>query len=126
MEPAKQELLVSTWIKHHQDQRATGKVPEETFWAWDELDRLCWKYPEQAWDTILQILEADQSDVIRENLAAGPLEDLLVHHGAKIIARVEEKARQDPRFRLLLGGVWERSIQPEVWARVEKARGGIW
>ena len=126
METREREHLIATWIKHHKDSRASGTVPDETFWAWEELDRLCSIDPDAALATILQILATDQSDVVSENLAAGPLEDLLVRHGKEFIDRIELEATKNPAFKLLLGGVWENAMDPTVWARVQRAAGQKW
>src|SRR6266567_4606870 len=106
MEATERVRLIATWIKHHKDQRASGAVPEETFWAWEELEQLCSNQPELALATILQILATDQSDPVVDNLAAGPLEYLFVSHGEEFIDRIEAEARRTPAFKLLLGGVW--------------------
>jgi hypothetical protein len=55
-------------------------------------------------------------------LAAGALEDLIQFHGPNFIGHIEAESRRNPAFRRLLGGVW-RSSTPEVWARVQRARG---
>jgi len=75
---------------------------------------------------ILERIEAAPASTSFEALAAGPLEDLLVHHGPAIIDRVEAQARSDARFNLLLGGVWPNAIAPDVWARVEAIRREVW
>jgi hypothetical protein len=123
METRDREQLIATWIKHHKDSRASGAVPDDTFWAWEELDHLCSTDPTTALATILTILATDQSDVVVENLAAGPLEDLLVRHGEEFIDRIEVEATKNPAFKLLLGGVWENTMDPTVWARVQRAAG---
>ncbi len=57
------------------------------------------------------------------SLAAGPLEDLLVRHGADFIDKVELEAQRSIFFRSLLGGVWKNAIQVDVWKRVQAAAG---
>ena len=47
--------------------------------------------------------KADPSHHNFQNLAAGPLEDLLSEHGAALIERVEHEAPTNPAFNLLLG-----------------------
>jgi hypothetical protein len=71
-------------------------------------------------------MDADPSQQAFQVLAAGPLEDLLADHGAAIIVRVEEEARRNPRFNLLLGGVWRNSMTHDIWQRVEAARLTVW
>ena len=59
-------------------------------------------------------------------LAAGPLEDLLSYNGDHVVDQVDLLARRDPSFRLLLNGVWDSSIAPDVLSRLEKYRGSRW
>ena len=54
-------------------------------------------------------------------LAAGPLEDLIHSHGPEFIEKIEEEARVNREFKLLLRGVWESSTE-EIWNRVLRAR----
>lgn len=50
-------------------------------------------------------------------IAAGPLEDLLGHHGAAFIDRVESAVRRDPGMRMIAGGVWRGSMPRPIWDR---------
>jgi hypothetical protein len=113
------DALVAAWIAHHRSQR-------DEFWAFELLTNLTSRDPEAAWHIILEILRRDQSDRVCENLAAGPLEDLLVKHGPEFIAKVEARAAEDVAFRQLLGGVWRNVMQEEVWRRLEAVRGERW
>ncbi len=117
--------LIDTWIAHHKE-GDPNKVNESTFWAWEELDDISRHDPDLCWELILEILRTDQSDRVVGNLAAGPLEDLLVRHGPKMIDRVESQARKDLQFRNLLGGVWKNAISDEVWNRVQAVSGAKW
>lgn len=126
MDSKERNQLVETWIEYHKKGRAMGKPPTETFWAWERLSDIVRNDPALAWDLILQILAADQSDVTFENLAAGPLEDFLVYHGKEDIDRVEIEAKNNPDFNELLGGVWKNEISPEIWRRVKKIRKREW
>lgn len=99
-----------------------SQVYEDNFWAFEALYDLVSEDPEEAWPTILQILRLDQSPSVMENLAAGPLEDLLAKHGPAFIDRVEAEAVRDPIFAKLLGGVWRNRMTDEVWARVQAVR----
>lgn len=92
-------------------------------WAFNAMCDLAFKSPDECWDVILAILKMDQSDNIMAKLAAGPLEELLVYHGSKVIDRIEQLARQDDEFRKLLGGVWKNSIPDEVWIRLQAVSG---
>lgn len=96
---------------------------EETFWAWEELDRILREEGlEAAWPLILKLVEKG-SDRVLCAVGAGLLEDIIDTYGATVIERVEERARQDSRFRFCLSHVWPSSIPPAIWARVVSARG---
>jgi hypothetical protein len=103
-----EEDLVENWI-----------VSTKTFWANTRLSELCRHEPALALQVICDILRRDSSDKVVENLAAGPLEDLLVYHGPVVIDEVEALANGDPEFRGLLGGVWRNQIREDVWERVQ-------
>lgn len=80
--------------------------------------------PERVWEAVLRLSRQTLTQEQVALLAAGPLEDLLVHHGAKFISRVEDEAQNSPSFANLLGGVWQSSMPQEIWTCVETARGG--
>jgi hypothetical protein len=81
--------------------------------------------PEDCWMAILEILSRNPAQEVIGVLAAGPLEDLIHYRGPEFIQRIETESRRNKAFRHLLGGVWKSST-PEVWARVEEARGKSW
>ncbi len=68
----------------------------------------------------------DISNKVIEVLAAGPVEDLLTSAGDKYIDEIGLLARQDPKFRDLLGGVWQSSMSNDLWNRFKKIRGKSW
>lgn len=82
--------------------------------------------PEAALTFILLAIREKPNDFAFANLAAGPLEDLLVLHGEKMIGTVENEAKQNSDFDDLLGGVWLGRMKPEVADRVAHARSAIW
>jgi broad specificity phosphatase PhoE len=82
--------------------------------------------PEVLWLFVQTIYKRPMSDRVFAVLAAGPVEDLIAYHGPEFIDRIETEARQNPRFRELLGGAWRNDATDEVWARVEKFRGPTW
>src|SRR5437764_836947 len=69
--------------------------------------------------SLLEIHERDQSIVIQRILSAGAVEGIMARFGERYIDRVEEKARKDPAFAKLLGGVWRNSMSAEIWSRLE-------
>jgi hypothetical protein len=80
---------------------------------------MCHDDPAQAWQFILAVLATDQSNIVMENLSAGPLENLLVQHPAETILKVEAESQTNPAFRKLLGGVWKNDMPDDVWKRVQ-------
>ena len=108
------------------------KTPEESprrdqlYWSFAKLFQASQSDPDLCLKLILAVLQADQSDRVLEQLAAGPMEELLVHHGAEVIDRVETRAGIDPVFRDMLGGVWRSQIARDVWVRIVAARGPAW
>ena len=94
-----------------------------SIWA---VDRLAREDPDTAWLLILEILSRTNDGKTIACLAAGPLEDLIAHHGAHVIDRVETEARRNPNFRHLLGGVWSNTTPADIWSRVEAARVKAW
>lgn len=119
--------LIGAWITRYKVEGEADKFGEDsTYWAWEELNDICRSDPDLCWELILEILRADQSDRVLANLAAGPLEDLLVRHGSKVINRVESEARKDRQFKHLLGGVWKNAMSDEVWNRVQAVSGMKW
>jgi hypothetical protein len=83
--------------------------------------------PEAVWQAVLRIMQRALTEEQISLLAAGPVEDLLVHYGAQFIDRIEAEAQRSPAFAHVLGGVWRGDIPLEIWQRVEAARGGrVW
>ncbi len=113
--------LVQDWISYY-------KTDDEQFRpAVDHVMDLVSSDPEALWDFIKEAVNSPDCDgQVIENLAAGPLEDLMNAKGRTFIDRVEKEAKQSEKFNTLLGGVWASDIQPEVWKRIETARKEVW
>ena len=106
---------------------STGKAVKDADSALDfELPR---EQPDLALAAILKVLERIDTTGPNEVLgvlAAGPLEDLLNYNGDHVVDQLDLQARRDPSFRLLLNGVWDSSIAPEVLFKLAKYRGNRW
>lgn len=117
--------LINAWIllRH-----AEENSPEynDNFWAFNSLSDISIKEPELCWELIEKIRKKDGSDVVLSNLAAGPLEDLLVKHGNQFIDLIEKDAKKDMQFRKLLGAVWKNDIDDDVWTRIKRVAGPSW
>jgi hypothetical protein len=106
-------------------QHTTRKDSERStmFLAYEELDRLIHDDLEEAWKVIRIIYKTDSSGHMLANVAAGPVEDILVYHGEEFIDPAEQLADNDPIFKKLLGAVWRNNIPQDVWMRVKAVAG---
>jgi hypothetical protein len=116
------DKIVEAWIAMHHAE-PDSQTYNDNFWAFTALWDLCRTSPDRCWDVIGKIRQSDSSDSILANLAAGPLEDLLVQHGHRFIDAVEVLAREDDKFRKLLGALWQNDIADDVWARIKSVAG---
>lgn len=110
--------LVNSWTELHQVEPETERH-NALFWSFGQMWELTHKEPETAFEIILRILETKGGLRVEANLAAGPLEDLLVEHGSFVIDRIECEAANNPAFRHLLGGVWKNAMKEDIWTRVQ-------
>ncbi|MBB5358054.1 hypothetical protein HDE76_001260 [Rhodanobacter sp. ANJX3] len=95
--------------------------------------RLDWELPrenqELCLESIINVLaRIDGSSLNRllSVLAAGSLEDLLAVNGYVVVEQVEVLARRSLELRLLLNGVWDRTIKPDVLSKLAKYRNQRW
>lgn len=109
--------LADMWIGYHRTS------DDDLFKAVLKLERMVESDEERAWRVILKILKSDNSDEIISNLAAGPMEDILVHHGDVIISRVEEKIEKDIDFKKMIADVWQSDMPDDVWGRIKASLG---
>lgn len=119
--------LADAWITYWRHHAETGKFPDSD--GSEAVDCVVRDDPDAGWAVILAILERVEpkpENPLFQVLAAGPLEDLLDHHGPAVVERVDTEARRSPAFRLLLGGVWPTTIDRAVWSRLEKYRPNPW
>lgn len=119
--------LAATWIKLQKAPRDSRQARRDRldayFWSFEKLGDLIQKDPDAVWEVIQKIRDLDSTDLILANLAAGPVEDLLVYHGERFIDRVVVRARRDPVFRKLLGAVWRNEIPESVWKKLRAIAG---
>lgn len=125
MTEANLQKIAETWITLYYLPE-DSQERRENFWAFNELVGLCNDDPESCWKVIHLIRQLDGNDKILANLAAGPLEDLLVYHGNDFIDRIESLAKKDPQFKKLLGAVWQRDTPDSIWKRVKAVAAPSW
>jgi hypothetical protein len=83
------------------------------------------KYDE-LWNFIRCTYTKEISDKVIEVLAAGPVEDLLANAGENYIEQIGTLSRKDPKFKDLLGGVWQNSMSDSLWGKFCEIRGKAW
>lgn len=111
--------VAKAWI-NIQNAKEGSEEYEKYFWAFSYLDDLRDEDAERIWKIINEIIDIDASEWVLSNLAAGPVEDLLVDHGEKFINRLEEKVKGDNRFKTIIKGIWKNEIPEPIWKRVQK------
>ena len=97
------------------------------------FDHLPHRSPQRALDLVLEVLrtETDKPTLMQLNNKLMPA--LLHVHGAEVVDRIEEEARQNPKLRWLIGGLgfaMPEALQPrmgaiadaEAWDQDERAR----
>lgn len=126
MTDEKIEQLVDRWIAYW-NVDPPKHDGEESDYLNDMLMPGCDCDPEVLWRFIKATYKREIPERHLALLAAGPLEDLIAEHGYDYIDRIETEARQNPRFRHVLGGVWRNSSASDVWSRIEAIRGNeVW
>jgi hypothetical protein len=94
-----------------------GWAAGSNHWAHGVMSTLIDDAPEVAWPLLLEV--ADRADNRQFGaLGAGFLEDFIAKHGRQFIDRIEDRAADDPRFRLALQNVWRQGGPKDVWARI--------
>jgi hypothetical protein len=123
MTTMKDAALITAYLLHAATSTRDGTDAEQLA-ASDELQELVWNDPERAWPVICEVIRRASADDVLAYVAAGPLEDLLVHHPHAFIDRVESLAKEDAHFRWAVSGVWGwNSIPDDVRRRLDKVLG---
>jgi hypothetical protein len=112
-------LIAIDWIRY----TVAGMTSQERFdtaWASSiQIDMVLEERFEDLWRLILAIHSLDQSTEVMQLLSAGPIEDLLAKRGQDFIDRVETRAKSEPSFARVLGGVWKSTMSDEIWSRLQ-------
>jgi hypothetical protein len=78
--------------------------------------------PDKALRVILGITALDNKGAVVGRLGAGPLEDFLNNSGPDYIELIEQLAAKNPRFRMVLKGVWQTAeMDLGVWNRLKES-----
>lgn len=114
--------LVEAWIALCRlDPKSEAR--DAHFWAFEALDDMVRDDPERALAVVVAIQDRDGSMAVLANVAAGPLEDLLVYHGERMVDRIVALGRSNQRFRTMLQMVWKNAMSDAVWDRIQVFNG---
>jgi hypothetical protein len=118
--------LVPAYVRH--SLRAVQHVePDPDFWTFDEVnDRVgASGTPEDSWDLMTAIIRAAPDEALGY-IGAGPVEDMVRHHGSALVEWIEGEARRDPRFQFALGCIWinRGDLPAPILERLQHASGG--
>ncbi len=117
MSPPTHKEVFDAWIEYHSKEPSSQSL----FWAWEYINETVSSDPESGWQLILGLIQQCPNNWVLCNIAAGPLEDLLIGNPERFIDRIETQVRRDPKFRLCLTGVWyEKEISEEICQRIDK------
>ncbi len=120
------EEFISEWLAYQEENLETDD--SETHWTDEHLIYLSITDggDKQLWQFVLDTYPREMSDGVLAILAAGALEDALAKNGETYIEQVEILARKDPKFKKLLGAVWQNAMSDQLWARVCAMKGDPW
>ena len=117
--------LVQNWILFYEKSQTANASDDPGSWpefsACEDFYRISRTKANLALTLIQSVLEQSDNEYVLENLAAGPLEILLSKNGTEIIKSVQELAKKNDRFKWLLAGVWQNSMETNIWERVQIA-----
>lgn len=105
------QTLADTYLRQYTDKC------DEDLWAYDQVHSIIQNHPDEGWEITLLLLQKAGSDAALAYINAGPLEELLLRHGAAVIDRIEPECENNSRLQLALSGVWGISPGHPVFER---------
>jgi hypothetical protein len=108
------QKLTNSWIKMHLAKRDSEEYERE-FWSFDLLWGYCGEKPDRAWAAIQAIYRERPEEIVLANLAAGPVEDLLVKNGAIALPWIDHFCSEEAEFVEVLQMVWRNAMTDEIW-----------
>jgi len=104
------ERLIEDFWRHYRLSQSASRddqlASDESFWAWEEIERVAQNPSADTIDLLVSLAEAAPDDQARCYLGAGPLEDFMLSHGPHFIEQIDQAAREHEHFRTALGCVW--------------------
>jgi Family of unknown function (DUF6869) len=87
--------------------RALRLSASDTRWALEEVEDRVRSEPEAMIAVLVAIADAAPDDVALAYLGAGPVEDVIVHHGSDVVIdRIEGAANRSENFRKAVSCAW--------------------
>lgn len=120
MEMEELNAWVNAYIEVHESENSANEQ-HECYWAIEKFADMEMDHPDLNWAAMLQIISLSTSENVIDNLAAGPLEELVELHGVEYINRIEKAAQTNLNFRFLLRELIE-TTDKNIWSRILRAR----
>jgi hypothetical protein len=102
--------VVPTYWRHYEllasENRADRLAADELFWAWEQVDQAAKDGGPGIVDLLVALSDAAPNDAALAYLGAGPVEDLVRLHGARLRGEVETASRQNQHFAAACRSVW--------------------
>ena len=109
-----EQNLIKTFFENYR-KLINGESTDDTNWILDYIDKLIEDEPEKALEFVLDLINNCADKKTLAYVAAGPLEDLLVHNGVSVIEKLEIAADADDNIQLALSGVWLDEDGDEIY-----------
>jgi hypothetical protein len=114
--------LIDEYLEYASRSTASDEVLDSLAKAYDSVTNIVEGHdPQAAFELVMALLNKAPSHLL-DYVAAGPLEDLLCHHGIAVLDGVLEVAKRDVSVQRALVGVWGRErMGDEIWERLQTA-----
>jgi hypothetical protein len=116
---SKDKELIDSWVALQYASPGSSDH-EKNFWSHMRLDDLIDDDPNKALYIILYIIENNESEFVIANLAAGPLESLLMRHGELLIHDLKKYVKSNNKLKDALKLVWRNDISYPIWEEIKK------
>jgi hypothetical protein len=113
--------LAKHWIELQKLPRNTPEA-ETLMWVAFVVIDMSDNNPDKCFDFIVEVLKQTDDEWVLANLAAGPLESMLVKHPEEGLALIEKEIVRLPELKYILQGVWQNLMAEETWQHLQNLR----
>jgi hypothetical protein len=119
------EEIADAWCRYQTRPHVVGVDDDDPDWWAVELLMVggFWSDELRVRAVLDLLVDRAQDDDVIEVVGAGPLEDFVKDYDEDRLVWIERRAASSARFRQALAHVWIWSLEPDVFARVERAAG---